>query len=216
MQTRVRIPIHINPSFASERTSSAGAPPVADAVPPVMDRKDVTLAESPVTSARPETQDVKRNTQRAIRNTREPEGEETLEMWRGRALRLQAEIENFRKRQQRLAEERITADRERLLRAFLHIADDLERALDADGADAESLQQGVGLTYQTMARLLDREGVEPIQAQGQPFDPAWHEAVGIIPHQDAGAKPDVVVEVVQPGYRLGDRLLRPASVIVAT
>jgi len=137
-------------------------------------------------------------------------------MWRDRALRLQAEIENFRKRQQRLAEERIIADRERLLRAFLHVTDDLERALDADGADAESLQQGVGLTYQTMVRLLDREGVESIQAQGQPFDPAWHEAVGTVPHQSAGAEPDAVVEVVQPGYRLGDRLLRPARVIVAT
>ena len=136
-------------------------------------------------------------------------------MWRDRALRLQAEIENFRKRQERLAEERIVADRERLLRAFLSVTDDLERALSTDGVDAESLRQGVDLTHQTMVRLLDREGVKPIQAAGQPFDPSWHEAVGTIPHQHAGAEPDTVAQVVQPGYRLGGRLLRPARVIVA-
>ena len=142
-------------------------------------------------------------------------------MWRDRALRLQAEIENFRKRQERLAEERIVADRERLLRAFLSVADNLERALSTDGVDAESLRQGVDLTHQAMMRLLDREGVEPIQAAGQPFDPAWHEAVGTVPSQGAAAgaseaEPDMVAKVVRPGYRLGDRLLRPARVIVAT
>jgi len=137
-------------------------------------------------------------------------------VWRDRALRLQAEIENFRKRQRRLAEERIIADRERLLRSFLRVADDLERALNTDGADAGSLRQGVDLTHQSLMRLLDQEGAEPIQAEGQPFDPSWHEAVGTVPHLHARVELDTVVEVVQPGYRLGNRLLRPARVIVAT
>jgi len=141
--------------------------------------------------------------------------EESLEVWRDRALRLQAEMENFRKRQQRLADERIAADRERLLRAFLDIADDLERALNTDGTDMESLRQGVSLTYQNLIRLMGQEGAEPIQAEGQPFDPSWHEAVGTVPYQDAGAEPDTVVEVVQAGYHIGDRLLRPARVVVA-
>jgi molecular chaperone GrpE len=146
----------------------------------------------------------------------EPDQEETLEAWRDRALRLQAEIDNFRKRQQRLAEERILADRERLLRAFLDVADNLERALATDGVDAESLRKGVDLTYRTLRQLMDREQVEPIESQGEPFDPAWHEAVGVVPHQQARVKPDTVVEVVEAGYRIGDRLLRPARVIVAT
>jgi len=145
----------------------------------------------------------------------EPE-EDTVEMWRDRALRLQAEMENFCKRQQRLADERVAADRERLLRAFLSVGDDLERVLNADGTDAESLRQGVDLAYRSMQRLLGQEGAEPIQAEGRPFDPAWHEAVGIVPHQYADTKPDTVAEVVQTGYRLGARLLRPARVIVAT
>ncbi len=151
----------------------------------------------------------------AASDTQRAEDGESSEVWRDRALRLQAEIENFRKRQQRLAEERVVADRERLLRAFLGVADDLERALTTDGADAESLRQGVDLTHQSMMKLLDREGVEPIRAAGQPFDPSWHEAVGTIPHERTDAEPDTVAQVVQPGYRLGNRLLRPARVIVA-
>jgi molecular chaperone GrpE len=141
---------------------------------------------------------------------------ESVETWRDRALRLQAEIENYRKRQQRLAEERVAADRDRLLRAFVTVADDLERALNSDGTDTENLRQGVDLTYRNLMRLMEREGAEPIQTEGQPFDPALHEAVGTVPHERVDAEPDMVVEVVQTGYQLQDRLLRPARVIVAT
>jgi molecular chaperone GrpE len=98
---------------------------------------------------------------------------------------------------------------------LLQVADDLERALKADRMDAENLRQGVDLTYQTLKRLLEQEGVKPLQSQGQPFDPAWHEAVGSVPHQVAGIRPNTVVEVDQEGYSLGARLLRPARVLVA-
>ena len=150
-----------------------------------------------------------------VESQEELEEESNLEEWRDRALRLQAEMENFRKRQRRLTEEAIMADRERLLRTFLQVADDLERALNADEMDNESLRLGVDLTYQTLKRLLEQEDVKPIQPQGQPFDPAWHEAVGSVPHQVAGVRPNTVVEVDQEGYSLGDRLLRPARVLVA-
>ena len=140
---------------------------------------------------------------------------EEAEMWRDRALRLEAEIDNFRKRQRRLAEERVTADRERLLRAVLSVADDLSRALAADGADAEGLREGVMMTYQSLERLLDQEGVTPLQAEGEPFDPAYHEAVSTVPHQEAGVEPNHIVKVLQPGYQMGERLLRPARVVVA-
>jgi molecular chaperone GrpE len=228
MNRSVRIPIYVNPSGASRQTTPAGAPVVTEAVPPVMDREATTLAGRPAErshrspavaptrpDSRPATPPPKPETQHETRST-EPGEEETLEMWRDRALRLQAEMENFRKRQQRLADERVAADRERLLQGFLDVADNLERALNADGADTESLRQGVGLTYQTLMRLLSQEGIEPVQAESQPFDPSWHEAIGTVSHQVAGARPDTVVEVVQAGYRLEDRLLRPARVIVAT
>jgi molecular chaperone GrpE len=148
------------------------------------------------------------------------EGEESLkeelEMWKDRALRLEAEIDNFRKRQRRLSEDRVAADRERLLRAFLGVADNLARALKSEGQDSEGLRAGVDLTYQSLMRLLKQEGVEEIEAQGQLFDPLWHEAVSTVSHEEADAEPETVVKVVQPGYRVGDRLLRPARVVVAT
>jgi molecular chaperone GrpE len=208
MNTRVRVPIRVKPAHGPEPASPAGAPEVAEAMPPLMEREAL-----PTVSERPETR-------RAPSTTSEPEpedaGGESLEVWRDRAQRLQAEMENFRRRHQRLAAERVAADRERLLRAFLGVADDLERALNAEGADAESLWQGVDLTYQAMNKLLEQEGATPIQARGQPFDPTRHEAVGTVPHRQAGVEPDTVVRVLQPGYQLEDRLLRPARVIVAT
>jgi molecular chaperone GrpE len=228
MYKRVRVPVRVRPSGVPRQPSIADEPAVAEPVPPVRERDPAAagrLSErsrpGPVAApARPEPKSTRPepepDTQHATRNRQEArEEEESLDLWRDRALRLQAEIENFRKRQQRLAEERILADRERLLRAFLRVADDLERALNADGADAGDLRQGVDLTYRSLVRLLDQEGAEPIDAAGRPFDPAWHEAVGTVPHVRAGAAPDTVVEVVEAGYRLGDRLLRPARVIVA-
>ena len=212
MNRRVRVPIRARPSTISGRA-------------PYADRPEMGPAAS---RPKPHTQYAARNTNHESRITQPAQDEsagiadqpqpdeESLQVWRDRALRLQAEIENFRKRQRRLAEERILADRERVLRSFLRVADDLERALNADGVDGDSLRQGVDLTHQTLMRILDQEGAEPIEALGQSFDPAWHEAIGTVPNGHAGVKPDTVVEVVEAGYRMGDRLLRPARVIVAT
>jgi molecular chaperone GrpE len=223
MDRRARVPIRVRPSTISGRAPYADRPEITEANPPVIDREEAFgLAAS---RPGPQTQHGTRNTKHETRTVPEPEPEpqaageeegESLEAWRDRALRLQAEIDNFRKRQRRLAEERILADRERLLRSFLRVADDLERALNADGVDGDSLRQGVDLTHQTLMRILDQEGAEPIEALGQPFDPAWHEAIGTVPNGHVGVEPDTVVEVVEAGYRMGDRLLRPARVIVAT
>jgi molecular chaperone GrpE (heat shock protein) len=142
-------------------------------------------------------------------------GEESIEIWRDRALRLQAEIENYRKRQRRLAQKEIASERERLLNAFAHVADDLRRALDAGESDAKGLREGVALTYRNLVRLLSQEGVEPIEAQGERFNPALHEAVATVPHAKAGVQPQTVIEVTERGYKMGERLLRPARVIVA-
>lgn len=142
---------------------------------------------------------------------REPD----VEVWRDRALRLQAEMENFRKRQQRLTDERVAEERERLLSQFATVADDLERALEAGNSSLAGLREGVALTYQAVIRLLAREGAEPIRPKGEMFDPEWHEAVGTVPSAVVGVRPNTVVDIVRDGYRIGDRLVRPARVIVA-
>jgi molecular chaperone GrpE len=64
-------------------------------------------------------------------------------------------------------------------------------------------------------QMLQREGVKPIEAKDRPFDPNWHDAVATVAHNGSNSAIDTVVKVVEPGYRLGDRLLRPAKVIVA-
>ena len=137
--------------------------------------------------------------------------------WQETAQRLQAEMDNFRKRQERRADEAIARERERLLSLFLPAVDNLTRALahqnstQPDGAEG-SVRQGVELTRRELLRALESEGVMPIETIGQPFDPAWHEAVATIP---ADVESGTIVEQVEAGYKLGDKLLRPAKVVVA-
>jgi molecular chaperone GrpE len=145
----------------------------------------------------------------------DPGLEADADEWRDRALRLQAEMDNYRKRQQRLAQNQIEAERERLLSAFLGVVDDLERALTAPAAGGDGFRRGVELTHRAAVQLLQKEGVEMIEAVGQPFDPKWHEAVATVGRNGSHAAPNTVVQVMEPGYRLGDRLLRPAKVVVA-
>jgi molecular chaperone GrpE len=136
------------------------------------------------------------------------------EEWRDRALRLQAEMDNFRKRQQRMAQEQARADQERLIHDVLAIADNLDRTLDAAREDTP-IRRGVALTRAELARILSRYEVERITAHGQPFDPAWHEAVDVVSARSLGVDSGTVVREVRPGYRRGERLLRPARVVVA-
>lgn len=196
-------------------------PPVTDTTPVVLDREPVTSADAdglsmPADGSVEDRRQPQRSAPQPQAELQEADDKEGKEEWRNRALRLQAEIENFRKRQQRLAEERILGERKRLLRSFLDVSDDLERALAAGESDTESLRQGVALTHRRMMRALDQAGVKRIDVVGQPFDPAWHEAVSTVSHQQAGIAPDTVVEVVQQGYQLDAGLLRPARVVVAT
>jgi molecular chaperone GrpE len=71
------------------------------------------------------------------------------------------------------------------------------------------------MTYRNLNQMLEREGVQMIEAQGERFDPLWHEAVGTVSHEDADVDPQTVIEVMEKGYRLGERVIRPARVIVA-
>lgn len=127
-------------------------------------------------------------------------------------LRAEAELDNFRKRSERLREEALGRTRRGILGGVLDVADNLRRALAAESADSTSLRTGVEGTLRQLERLLALEGVTPIEAMGMPFDPALHEAVA------AQERPDLdserVIEVERPGYLLNGELLRPARVVV--
>ena len=132
--------------------------------------------------------------------------------WQSIALRLQADMDNFRRRQTLRADQAVVAERERLLLLMLSIADNLDRALDHIEADDTSLRQGVELTHRELMRLLEAEGVVGLETVGQPFNPELHEAVAI---RAAGVETGTIIKEMERGYRLGDRLLRPARVVVA-
>jgi molecular chaperone GrpE len=132
--------------------------------------------------------------------------------WQDKALRMQADMENFRRRQLRRADEAIAAEQKRLLLLLLPTIDNLERALNHQSDSDETLRTGVELIYRDLVRKLAQEGVTRIETKGQPFDPEWHEAAAAVPSPEPS---DTVIEEVQAGYRLGDKLLRPAQVVVA-
>jgi molecular chaperone GrpE len=129
-----------------------------------------------------------------------------------RLLRL-ADFENYKKRAAREREEYVALANERLLKELLPILDDLERALTAAEQHEEAqLEEGVRLTYKSLASLLQRNGVQEIDAAGK-FDPHVHEALLQQPAQDKESGD--VIDVIQKGYTLGGRVVRPARVIVA-
>lgn len=125
-------------------------------------------------------------------------------------LRALADMANFRRRMQERAQEAVEEERARLLREFLSFGDNLERALAFQ--DHPGLLEGLRATWEGFRRFLEREGVEPIPAEGEDFDPQIHEAVAVA--EEEGGEGGKVVREVQKGYRYRGRLLRPARVIV--
>ena len=126
--------------------------------------------------------------------------------------RVAADFENYRKRAARDQESLVARAAERLVRELLPVLDDLERALQAAEQHEEAkLEEGVRLVHRQLAETLRKEGLEEISTDGK-FDPHLHEALLA---QPAEAEAGTVIEVLQKGYRLGDRVLRPARVVVA-
>ncbi len=129
------------------------------------------------------------------------------------AQRTQADFENYRKRAARdasLAQDRGVA---KLAKELLPAIDNLDRALKAVSEDESQLAEGIKLVQTDLLSALQRVGVEPFSPEGEPFDPQLHEAVAQQPIE--GVDSGLVAEVFQPGYRLGESVLRPARVLVA-
>jgi len=149
-----------------------------------------------------------------IGQTESPDAAEERDDLRDRLLRTVAEFDNYRKRNERERRDwsdAVTAD---VVRDLLPVVDDLERALAAPVWQPESnARRGVELIHRQMLDLLRKRGVEPLDAVGQMFDPAWHESVATDP---ADGRPDgEITAEVRRGYRIGTRLIRPAMVKVA-
>ena len=150
-----------------------------------------------------------------------PSDDETIEGLRAKAdenwqryLRAAAEAENIRKRAVRDVENARKYALENFGRDLLDVRDSLEMGLAAaDSADAEALREGSEATLKLLSTVMERFGVEQIDPEGEPFDPELHEAMTMQP--SAEMEPNSVLTVVQKGYTLNGRLLRPARVVVA-
>ena len=134
--------------------------------------------------------------------------------WKDMALRMRADMDNFRKRQKQLAEDGVRREKAYLLKGFLGVVDTLETVLSHLDAD-DPHHQGVQVAYNEMQKVLRDADVEKIDSVNLPFDPNWHEAVAIVPPIKGQETDLLVVDVEEEGYRLGERVLRPARVIVA-
>jgi molecular chaperone GrpE len=141
--------------------------------------------------------------------------EEQLRDAQDRILRVQAELENFRKRSRREHEEAQKYRELDLLRDILPVLDTVLRAIEAADktADVESLRAGFRMTAQQIEKLLETHGCTTIVTDGSPFDPTVHDA--ILQQPVSGTPPGTIVATASRGYKLHDRVVRPAQVIVA-
>jgi molecular chaperone GrpE len=138
-----------------------------------------------------------------------------IKMHQEQYLRTLADMENLRKRTQRDKEDLAKFANENILREILPVIDNLERAVDhAEQAETnDGLFEGVQMTLTQFSQLLTKFGVEPVDAIGQPFDPAYHQAMGQLESDEHPV--NTVVQQMQKGYQLNNRLLRPAFVMLA-
>lgn len=140
-------------------------------------------------------------------------------------LRKAAEFKNYRRRVEEEKSSLVELGKTVVIRQFLDVLDDFDRSLEAAGKVEENesetpgpayyaLKEGVELVYRKLKDEMARLGVEPIEAVGQPFDEHLHEAM--MQHEVEGREPGIVVEELQKGYRMGDRVLRHSKVIVSS
>ena len=141
----------------------------------------------------------------------EAQAQEYLDGWQ----RARAELANYKKRHERERTDMHVRARVAVIARFLDVADDFGRALEnaPDSPDMHDWLEGFSLIDRKLGSILEAEGVTEIEAEGQEFDPAWHEAISQQPSEDHSE--GQIVTVVQKGYRLGDQVVRPARVIIA-
>lgn len=149
------------------------------------------------------------------RDARIAELERQVEEYRQRLLRAQADFDNFRRRTHREKEELVKFAAAELITRLLPVLDNFERAISAskNSGDFESLAKGVDMIHRQLLQLLEQEGLKPMESVGQPFNPEFHEAVMRVESDEH--EEGTIVEELQRGYILKDRVIRPAMVKVS-
>jgi len=143
--------------------------------------------------------------------------QEQLNASNDQLLRLQAEMQNIRRRAERDVENAHKYGLEKFASQLLPVVDNLQRALDAIDANDDAqkaIYEGIDLTLKSFMDVLAQFKVEAVDPNGEPFDADYHQAVSMVPNPDV--EPNTVLEVFQKGYKLNGRLIRPAMVVVST
>ncbi|GCD81786.1 nucleotide exchange factor GrpE [Parageobacillus thermoglucosidasius] len=163
----------------------------------------------------PEKAKEEQNEELAAANAKIAELEAKIKEMENRYLRLYADFENFRRRTRQEMEAAEKYRAQSLVSDLLPVLDNFERALKikAEDEQAKSILQGMEMVYRSVLDALKKEGVEAIEAVGKPFDPHLHQAVMQV--EDSNYEPNTVVEELQKGYKLKDRVIRPAMVKVS-
>lgn len=148
--------------------------------------------------------------------TNEEKLQQEVEKLNDQVYRLSAEISNIQKRNAKERQDAAKYRSQSLAQNLLNVIDNLERAIasPSESEEAQNLKKGVEMVYEGFLYALKEEGIEEIDALNQPFDPTLHHAVQTVPVEE-GQEADHVVQVYQKGYKLKDRVLRPAMVIVS-
>ena len=136
-----------------------------------------------------------------------------IESLEDQLLRAKAEMQNIQRRAAQERNEAIRFANADLMRALIPVLEDFDRALEATDATDHAILEGTQLVHANLIKALREAGLEPIEAKGEDFDPAIHEA--LMHHPTPDAPPGRVIDQVTRGYRLRDRVLRPARVVVA-
>jgi len=192
---------------------AVGAPDADDGILPVEVDLDVPAAEGGVAEVAPEPDKFAELEAKLAAAEKEKK-----DNW-DRYLRAAADLENLRKRQKREAEDAKFEAKGKVLKEMLPVVDNLERAIEHAAQASEDVDrtsrpivEGVQLVLRQFTTAFERLDVTAVDAMGAPFDPNLHEAIS---QQESDQAPGTVVQVLQRGYKSGDRLLRPALVVVA-
>ena len=185
---------------------------------PVNEQVNTPEAE---TNAQPNAGEAAANPEKAEAEAPETEKDpleaalEELAVLKDKYLRQVAEFDNYRKRTLKEKTDLILNGGEKVLTALLPILDDLDRAAEniEKSNDLETLKEGVALILDKLTKSLAAQGLKKMETIGQPFDTDFHEAVALIPAQEEAQK-NVVIDCVQQGYQLNDKVLRHAKVVV--
>lgn len=139
--------------------------------------------------------------------------QQELQELTNRLLRVQADFDNFRKRSRQEREEIVAYANARLIEDMLPVLDTFRMAMSVTNGDVETLKQGIDMVYRQLVGVLEGQGLQQLTSVGQPFDPVHHEAIMQVP--DSEQESGIVVEELRTGYKLRDRVIRPAMVKVA-